>query len=728
MDGVAHLLKFLRQHKLLNNDFNIDLEQLHKASEGPIRALAKKGLIKEGDVQTYIAEKLGIPTLDLFSPEIRMRVLGVDEISDKQAELLNTDLAVFIRAASGEIFLAMANPFNMECRQRLSFLSKFDFQCAVADSSAIIEILTELFPKNDHLFDLLPDLESESYVEILQGADEQDLDDSDVDLPPVVKLCNKILSDAFRAAASDVHIEPGQDNVEVRFRIDGSMHAILEVPKRLQSHLVSRFKVLAGMNIAERRKAQDGRMRVRVEGSALDIRASVVPTTYGEKIVLRLLSSDMRKLSMLTLGMPATMQAIVEEDLMRHSGLFLVTGPTGSGKTTTLYACLRQLRDGTSNIETVEDPVEYRIPGIHQIQVQENAGLTFASALRSILRQDPDVIMVGEIRDQETARIAAQAAQTGHLVLSTLHTNDASSAISRLLHLGVESYTLASSLVGVLAQRLVRKLCPHCTQFATPNDMEKEFLASCAVSIENLQIGKSCGCPQCRNSGYAGRAGLFSYLSSTPAFLDAISNGATTRQLEAIARANGFRSLADEAEQLLHDRVCSLDDLKPFLLERKNDAQHSSAQELRIQTAFDLKKVSPENALPGSLPKTKVVLIEDDENVRSIFQMLLEREMFEVIEAGNGQEGMKQIYEHSPALVVCDLMMPVMDGRALLRKMQDNPNTKNIPVLMLTAIDSEENEIDLLSSGATDFVSKAASSEVFLTRVRKAIRHHFMTS
>jgi type II secretory ATPase GspE/PulE/Tfp pilus assembly ATPase PilB-like protein/ActR/RegA family two-component response regulator len=558
---------------------------------------------------------------------------------------------------------------------------------------------------------------------------DQDLDVEDAQSPPVVRLCNRIISDAIREDASDIHIEPGQYGFDVRYRIDGVMHTALEVPRRLQPYVLSRLKLIAGMDIAERRRPQDGRLRVRVDKEFVDMRVSSVPTSFGEKIVLRILRNNVSDLTFASLGLQPDTEQRILNTLNQRGRMLLVTGPTGSGKTTMLYTCLSYLRDGTTNIETVEDPIEYRVSGVNQIQVNESAGVTFASALRSILRQDPDVIMIGEIRDSETAEIALQAAQTGHMVLSTLHTNDAPSTITRMLSLEVEPYQLSTSLSGVLAQRLVRKLCDSCKEPLSLHKPEKytDFLDQLELSADDIYT--SIGCEVCRFRGYQGRTGVYSYLEITDPIAELISSGAGTNAIVEQALTSGFRHLSDNATDLVRSGVTSFEEIRGLL--RLTVAQTDTAattvvavapQEHSTPLAQAAANVveSPDPA--AALQKPKILLVEDDEDIRSILTMMLEREMFEVIQAHNGQDGLTKLYEHSPTLVLCDLMMPVMDGREFIKRMQDNDQTRKIPIVVLTAIDEEKNEIELLDIGATDFVSKATNSNVLLTRIRRALR------
>ena len=360
---------------------------------------------------------------------------------------------------------------------------------------------------------------------------------------PVIKLVSLILLEAVKRRASDVHVQPYEDRLVIRFRTDGILHDVFEPPKALQAEVISRIKVMAGMNIAEHRLAQDGRTTVEVGDRIVDLRISTLPTSFGERAVIRLLDKSIRLYELPELGMPeAAMEAFRKLIHMDH-GIILVTGPTGSGKSTTLYAALQEINSQEMNILTLEDPIEYRLEGISQTQVSERKGMTFASGLRHVLRQDPDIIMVGEIRDAETARMAIQSALTGHLVFSTLHTNDAAGAVTRMLDLGVEPYLLASSLLGVLAQRLVRKICPECRApyEPTPDDWRRWGLPE--KDVERLAPMKGRGCPACQESGYHERRGIFELLAITEPIREMILHRAKVSSIKALALENGMITL-----------------------------------------------------------------------------------------------------------------------------------------------------------------------------------------
>jgi general secretion pathway protein E len=380
---------------------------------------------------------------------------------------------------------------------------------------------------------------------------------------PTIRLVNLVLFEAVQARASDVHLQPYEDALVVRMRIDGVLHDSLKLPKQMQDELISRIKVMGRMNIAEKRLPQDGRATVQVGDRAIDLRIATLPTSFGERVVVRLLDKSSRLYNLAELGMAPQPLVQFRRLISADHGLILVTGPTGSGKTTTLYAALQEINHRELNILTLEDPIEYQLAGISQTQVSEKKGMTFASGLRSVLRQDPDIIMIGEIRDRETAVMAIQSALTGHLVFSTLHTNDAAGAVARLLDLGIEPYLLASSVVGVIAQRLLRRVCPDCTKPAAADDLARLLPAGGASSSleDRDRIVTTTGCPACRQTGYRGRLGIFELLLVDDAVRRKIQATATAAEINAVAREDGMTSLREDGIAKVRGGVTTVDEV-----------------------------------------------------------------------------------------------------------------------------------------------------------------------
>jgi len=379
---------------------------------------------------------------------------------------------------------------------------------------------------------------------------------------PAVKLVNELLYEAIHSQASDIHFEPFEKEMKVRFREDGLLRIHRSIPKGLISEITSRIKIMAVLDIAEKRRPQDGRIKFEIDNRRIDLRVSTLPTDYGEKIVLRILDQSAKALNLSSLGMKNDHLEILEKTIHQPYGMILVTGPTGSGKTTSLYSALSSIRNPTLNISTIEDPIEYKIEGITQTAVKTEIGITFASALRTLLRQDPNVIMVGEIRDEETAQMAIRASLTGHLVFSTLHTNDSTSAISRLLDMGIEPFLLSSSLSLIIAQRLVRKICPHCREPITDNS-SLSSMANFTHTPQSIhkKFFKGSGCKNCNNTGYSGRIGLFELLTITDELKSAISNKESNLRLKQIAQSNGFLSLREDGLDKVYSGQTSLEEI-----------------------------------------------------------------------------------------------------------------------------------------------------------------------
>ncbi|OQA33816.1 MAG: Type II secretion system protein E [Candidatus Dependentiae bacterium ADurb.Bin331] len=414
------------------------------------------------------------------------------------------------------ITVVTANPLEYQPIDELTMLLGEEILVAVSTSDMIIDAINRYYPL-EGTKQMIEELGEEKGAP--EAVDFAEIEDKDIlsmaTEAPIIKLVNHILVQAVKRGASDIHIEPFEKEVRVRYRIDGVMYNAFNPPKRVQAALTSRIKIMANLNIAEKRIPQDGRIEIKVADKAIDIRVSVLPVTFGERIVLRLLDKSRTFAKLRDLGFSDRDYQVIERSIERPNGIIFVSGPTGSGKTSTLYAILSQLNTPDVNIVTVEDPVEYQMPGIGQVQVREKIGLTFAAALRSILRQDPDIVMIGEIRDQETAQIAIQAALTGHLVLSTIHTNNAPATITRLLDMGVEPYLIASSVVSILAQRLVRTLCPLCKKKYKPTPEEIESLGITQAQADTITFYQAVGCEECGNTGYKGRIAIFEVMEMT---------------------------------------------------------------------------------------------------------------------------------------------------------------------------------------------------------------------
>ncbi len=530
-------------------------EAFQKQQEGvplPLEhLLVQLGHISEKDRVRVMGHHWGVPFIDLAEsppkPEIAQLI---------PAELAKRYHAIPVAQENGKLMVAMADPLDIFAIDEIRQHTQKEIEVLIATEEDIRNAIRQIYRDNGAVDDtvkaLMRDL-GESAIQVAQG-EEEDLSAEELrdiaDDAPVVRLANMIISQAIADGASDIHIEPTRENLKVRYRVDGVMLDVMVLPKRVQASLTSRFKILANMDIAEKRVPQDNRISATIDGKEYDFRVSTLPCVYGEKIVMRVLDKSSVRVGLDKLGfLPDTLEKL-HEVISRSYGIILVTGPTGSGKSTTLYSILSKLNTGLVNIITAEDPVEYELPGINQVQVNPKAGLTFASALRAMLRQDPDIIMVGEMRDRETATIAIEAALTGHLVLSTLHTNDASSAPPRLIEMGVEPFMIASSLIAVLAQRLVRTLCPRCKQPYTPDPAEfRRYGFTLPDDWQNDTVYRAKGCDACKNTGYKGRTGIHELLVMCDPVRDLILQHAAAYAIQSVAVQNGLRLLKEDALQ-----------------------------------------------------------------------------------------------------------------------------------------------------------------------------------
>lgn len=477
----------------------------------------------------------------------------IESINDEMADLtlLSKVPLKFLRdnnvmplKKDGHIYIASSTPLIFQPLDELDLLLGGSSRYAVAPESILTAAINKYYPL-EGAKEMIEELGAEPGGVALEEIGETDILTQASDAP-IIKLVNNILVQAVKSGASDIHIEPFEKELRIRYRIDGVMQEIMRPPKRIQGALVSRLKIMANLNIAEKRIPQDGRIQIKVADKAIDIRVSVLPVAHGERVVMRLLDKTKGFSELENLGLSEHDYAVLAKNIERPNGILYVTGPTGSGKTSTLYAILARLNSSEDTIITVEDPVEYQMAGISQVQVNDKIGMTFAAALRSILRQDPDIIMIGETRDQETAQIAIQAALTGHLVLSTLHTNSAAASITRLIDMGVEPFLIASSVVMILAQRLVRKLCPTCKKAFNPDDALLSRLGVTRADIQGKTIYEAAGCPECMNSGYKGRLAIFEVLEMSEKLAELTVQRADTTVLSKQAIKDGMTFLVQD--------------------------------------------------------------------------------------------------------------------------------------------------------------------------------------
>jgi len=714
-------------------------------------AAVRRNAVKDEDILAALAKRF------------RMKIANVLQVSQQARELVPEQLVrkyrVLPLAVSDSILdIATADPHDLDCERTLAFALGRTVRMSLASPGQIAQRLDEVYRPENVIEKILENVAGDYDIEAIQ----ESVDDAELELGasraqerPVIQLVDRIVAEGIQSRASDIHLEPEEAGVAVRYRIDGVLRQVMVLPKPAGVPLVSRVKIMAQLDIADRLRPQDGRARVAVSGNRVDLRISTLPASQGEKVVIRILDQRSTVLSLETLGLNPDELERIKQLLETREGIILVTGPTGSGKTTTLYSMLRAIQSRGVNIVTVEDPVEYRLAGIVQVQVNEKAGLTFPAALRSILRQDPDVILVGEVRDKETASITVQASLTGHLVLSTLHTIDAASSVTRLVDIGVETYKIAAALKGVLAQRLVRRLCTHCRELqvgAVPERLRRWF-------PQGVTLYRSVGCSDCSQTGYRGRLALTEVLVMTPELERRIAANEAADRLADAAREGGMRGLWESGVAHVRNGSTSMDELLR-VLEMPSDqsdratvamARRTAAGEAAVgeAEAFSasmsttaappppFKDLSPADLLAPPLPaiKTlhatpppstfdnasfqlldeatatkavakKVLLVEDEDALRRVMKDLLEREGFTVFEAGDGVTALDEIDRAGPDIVVLDLNLPRLDGYGVLSHLRSRAATANLPVIVLTAKGDEDSEVRVFEYGASDYLTK----------------------
>jgi type IV pilus assembly protein PilB len=558
-DNVLEMI--LLEREVLTMD-ELESAQL-KADEAGVRLeryLVEEDLISGTDMALALSEYLNMPPIDLshFTPSL-------DLIELVTRETMMRHMVVPIARVGDLLTIALGDPFDVMAVEEVQGRTGLHVTAVVAPENQVNEMAQRIGREPSHgLEDVLKAVSDSDDVEVDIGGDEElSLDEllESADDGPVIRIVNTVMVEALRKGASDIHIEPEEKTLRLRYRVDGMLYENPTPPKQFQSAMISRIKIMSNLDIAERRIPQDGRFKIRAQGKEVDVRVSTLPTVHGEKVVMRILDRTSLAPSLDALGLDALALENMRKAIAQPHGIILVTGPTGSGKTTTLYSALQEINDPGVNIITVEDPVEYQLQGVNQVQTHADVGLTFASGLRSILRQDPDIVMVGEIRDGETAAIAVQAALTGHLVLSTLHTNDAAGAVARLLNMGVEPFLLASSVLMTQAQRLYRKLCPHCRK---KREVPTETLRVNQIDpdqFDGVKLYEAAGCSKCNEIGYKGRGALMEIMMIDDAIRAQVLGETTATAIREIAVGNGMKPLRDVGLEKVHAGETSIEEI-----------------------------------------------------------------------------------------------------------------------------------------------------------------------
>jgi type IV pilus assembly protein PilB len=769
------LLKFIVQQRLVSADavHAAQAEVTADASGALIDHLVLKGLVSEESIAFALSKHLRLPFVDLaaLSPDAQV-------IRLVREDLANRHRVVPLNVEQDRLVVAIANPLDREGLRALEFATGRHVRPVIATASAVKDALGRAYHLDEALNAYLGGVSGDADVPVAELKDEMtdwETLQRESALPPVVKLFNLILLDGIRGSASDVHIEPGLNEVRVRYRIDGMLHESLRLPKWVHEAVVARCKVLANLDITERRVPQDGRIRIHHREALIDLRVSSLPTQFGEKVTIRILNSSSAPTGLDHLALGERDLRCMRQAIMRPQGMVLVTGPTGSGKSTTLYSMLGELISPTRNIVTIENPIEYQVRGVNQVQINERQGLTFASTLRSILRQDPDVILVGEIRDAETAQIAVQAAQTGHLVLSTLHTNDSVATLARLSDLGIDASMISSSLNLVVAQRLVRRICTRCAQ---PYEPDASLLKALKLTGKRLAFRRGVGCAACRKLGYAGREAVFEVMAMSGPMAKLIEAKASESALRAQARQDGLIPLAEQATQKVVEGLTTVEEVMR-VVDVGLEANRCPTCDRQVEDTFavcphcstplrtrcpncntDMQKewaacpycgapaAPPQTARPKRLPgpepepepagdpvaaarplQYRVLVVDDDPDFLRLMTLFLRQSdlPITVLTASTGTEALERAENSPPDLILLDVMMPNMDGFEVCARLRANLRTAFVPILMLTALNDPDSRTRGFLVGTDDYISKPFDRQELLARVRRVLQRTYGT-
>jgi type II secretory ATPase GspE/PulE/Tfp pilus assembly ATPase PilB-like protein/CheY-like chemotaxis protein len=703
--------------------------------------LVQRKMASDQQILDAIAARFRFPLADLTKPDPKL----IATVPEQLARRFNV---VPVGQTDSYLEVATSNPFDMDAEKMLAFATGREVRMLLGSPSKIREKLDELYRETESVVSRLLQgigISGASFeVEQIKEEEESAVSAEQASQRPILRLVDGMIADGVSNRASDIHIEPIEGGVIVRYRIDGVLRQAMKIPRSAGVPLISRVKIMSGLDIADRLRPQDGRARVSVNGEPVDLRVSTLPASHGEKVVIRILNQKATTLSLDSLGLAEDEQQMIKALLSHKEGIILVTGPTGSGKTTTLYSALRVVQGEGVNIVTVEDPVEYKLgQNIVQVQVNEKAGLTFAAALRSILRQDPDVVLVGEIRDKETAQIALQASLTGHLVLSTLHTNDAPNAVTRLVDMGMEAYKIAPALRGVVAQRLMRRLCPACRVLSTEpiGGNLTRFVPPGATLYQAV------GCADCSMTGYRGRFSIVEVMTMTPELERRIGEGATAEKIAEAARAAGMRSLFGSGLRHVLSGESTLEELLRVTEVPHEEARPASPSAPRARTSaphaaaplqgsskpapaepleflMDLLEESPPadgSVAEGRGRGASVLLVEDEDQLRRVMKDLLQREGYRVAEARDGIQALDEVDRFAPDVIILDLNLPGIDGYSVLAQLRSRPATRDIPVMVLTAKGDEDNEVRVFELGADDFVTKPFRARSLTARIEAVL-------
>jgi type II secretory ATPase GspE/PulE/Tfp pilus assembly ATPase PilB-like protein/CheY-like chemotaxis protein len=668
--------------------------------------LSPKATIRQAWEAVADGYGLSLPELaDLVARHFRLSLADLKTAQPRAIRLVPDSLArrrliLPLRESDREIVVATADPTDPDVEKELGFATGRTPVLELATPDLLDNAIATWYTPDRMVAALVESVadEAEDLVRVVREGPTEQVTEADADSEPVIKLTSVILRDAIVQRASDIHFEPGREGALVRFRVDGVLRRHMPLPIPAFTRVLSRIKIMGRLDIADRIRPQDGRARIMVQGKEYDLRISTIPARDAEKAVVRILNTTETK-GLNECSLPPSELVRIRQMIGQRDGIVIVTGPTGSGKTTTLYSAVRELATDEVNVMTVEDPIEYEVAGVTQTQVETKRGVTFASALRAILRQDPDVILVGEIRDLETAEVAVQASVTGHLVLATLHTNDAAGAIQRLVDLGLDRASVSESIRGVVAQRLLRRLCSACAK--PPVGRPSPETAALMERFKCEPGLVAVGCSECGQSGYRGRVPTVEVFTVDRRIRQLIAGASSGLELGDAAKAAGMRTIEEVAIELVRSGVTSLEEV---------------ARELG-------EAITVPGSGPASDPDQQQILLVDDDAVnRTLARTLLQKQGFAVVEAADGFEAMEQLQRNRFALMVLDLDMPRMSGHEVLRRVRKSVATAALPVVVLTGTVDQNAEVEVMEAGADDYVRKPVDPPRFAARVKAALR------
>ncbi len=736
------LIDVLLAEKRITEDQLRDARDKQMGAKKPLHdVLVDMGFISDDDLANVFSKVFDMPLVEINDQDVDASVSG----------LLNFDQmrrysAFPYKKEGGQILVAMSNPRDFGALEDLAAVLDGTIKPVLVSRKTIIKRLDSTDSNDEAVNGLLNNtlaasvqsINIEPVVAPVSSVSEEpakkqdakeiitDMEKKEKTVPafpnmpmefqclmqeetPTVKLVNLIVADAIKVKSSDIHIEPRESVIEIRYRIDGDLKNILQIPIKFHTKIVARIKILASLDITQNMLPQDGRIQLVVEGRKVDFRVSTIPTFYGEKIVIRILDASAARTDLNVLGFNPSEKEAFMEAVKNPQGMVLVTGPTGSGKTSTLYAALNFVKNETNNVVTIEDPIEFISEGINQIQVNPARGVTFASGLRSILRQDPNVILLGEIRDKETADIALKASITGHLLLSTLHTNSCVATITRLADVGIDYYQISSALIMIVSQRLVKTICPDCKTEFTPDEEFKKKFKDEIDEFKFTTYHKGKGCAKCNYSGYKGRTAVFEVMKITEGLKNIIAKGLSEEEMLKEAKRLGFKTLIQAGMDKVKEGVTTLEEV----------IKHLGNVERVVPAASEAK---PETPALDPNRKRKILMVDDEDDIRKIVSKYLQTAGYDVVQAINGQNAIEQAYKEKPDLIITDVMMPVMDGIEATKILRSKVETAVIPIIMLTAKQDKESELAGLNVGADDYITKPFDKEKLLARVSMLLR------